>query len=74
MSAVEEPMQSVPDLRNQTLELLDNFILDHIDDFTYDELNWIIDSLEETAKSFYRKFKTIIDQDIEDMMEELDDD
>ena len=30
------------ELRNETLNLIDDFILDHIDDFTNEELYWII--------------------------------
>ena len=67
-------MQSVPDLRNETLNLIDDFILDHIDDFSQDELIWIIEELESLSKSFYKKFKAMIDEDLEDLAEELDDD
>lgn len=63
---------SVPDLRNETLNLIDDFILDHIDDFTHDELFWIIEELEELSKAFYRKFKPLIDEDIEALIEEID--
>ena len=67
-------MQSVPDLRNETLNLIDDFILDHIEDFSHEELIWIIEELEQLAKSFYKKFKVMIDEDIEELAEELDDD
>lgn len=67
-------MQSVPDLRNETLNLIDDFILDHIDDFSHEELFWIIDQLEILSKTFYKKFKVLIDEDIEDLAEELEDD
>lgn len=67
-------MQSVPDLRNETLNLIDDFILDHIDDFSQEELIWIIEELESLAKSFYKKFKVLIDEDLEELAEELDDD
>lgn len=73
-AAERENMQSVPDLRNETLNLIDDFILDHIDDFSQDELIWIIEELESLAKSFYKKFKVMIDEDLEDLAEELDDD
>lgn len=73
-AAERETMQSVPDLRNETLNLIDDFILDHIDDFSQDELIWIIEELESLAKSFYKKFKVMIDEDLEDLAEELDDD
>ena len=63
---------SVPDLRNETLNLIDDFILDHIEDFTHDELFWIIEELEELSKAFYRKFKPLIDEDIEALIEEID--
>jgi hypothetical protein len=65
-------MQSVPDIRNQTLNLIDDFILDHIDDFTNEELHWIIDELEDLSKTFYKKFKPIIDDDIEALIEEME--
>jgi hypothetical protein len=65
-------MQSVPDLRNETLNLIDDFILDHIDDFTQGEMIWIIDELETMSTRFYEKFKAWIDDDIEDLLEELD--
>lgn len=73
-AAERETMQSVPDLRNETLNLIDDFILDHIDDFSHEELIWIIEELEQLAKSFYKKFKVMIDEDIEELAEELDDD
>lgn len=63
---------SVPDLRNETLNLIDDFILDHIEDFTHDELFWIIEELEKLSKAFYRKFKPLIDEDIEALIEEID--
>lgn len=63
---------SVPDLRNETLNLIDDFILDHIEDFTHDELFWIIEELEELSKAFYKKFKPLIDEDIEALIEEID--
>jgi hypothetical protein len=63
---------SVPDLRNETLNLIDDFILDHIDDFTQGEMIWIIDELEEMSTRFYEKFKAWIDDDIEDLLDELD--
>jgi hypothetical protein len=65
-------MQSVPDLRNETLYLLDSFILDHIEDFSHEELIWIIEELEQLAKSFYKKFKPLIDEDIEALLEEIE--
>jgi hypothetical protein len=34
------------DLRNETLNLVDDFILDHIDDFSEEELYWIIEEVE----------------------------
>ena len=71
-AAERENMQSVPDLRNETLNLIDDFILDHIDDFTHDELFWIIEALEDLSKSFYKKFKEMIDQDIEDLADEIE--
>ncbi len=73
-AAERENMQSVPDLRNETLNLIDDFILDHIEDFSHEELIWIIEELEQLAKSFYKKFKVMIDEDIEELAEELDDD
>lgn len=73
-AAERETMQSVPDLRNETLNLIDDFILDHINDFSQDELIWIIEELESLAKSFYKKFKVMIDEDLEELAEELDDD
>ncbi len=73
-AAERETMQSVPDLRNETLNLIDDFILDHIDDFSHEELIWIIEELDQLAKSFYKKFKVMIDEDIEELAEELDDD
>lgn len=63
---------SVPDLRNETLNLIDDFILDHIDDFSQSEMIWIIDELESMSTRFYEKFKTWIDDDIEDLIEEID--
>lgn len=71
-AAERENMQSVPDLRNETLNLIDDFILDHIDDFTQGEMIWIIDELEEMSTRFYEKFKAWIDDDIEDLLDELD--
>ncbi len=67
-----EGIMSVPDLRNETLNLIDDFILDHIDDFTQGEMIWIIDELEEMSTRFYEKFKAWIDDDIEDLLDELD--
>jgi hypothetical protein len=64
----------IPDLRNETLDLIDSFILDHINDFSNEELYWIIDELEGLSKSFYKKFKPLIDQDLEDLAEEIEDD
>lgn len=66
-------MNSVPELRNETLNLIDDFILDHIDDFTNDELYWIIDQLELLSKTFYRKFKPLIDEDIDALVEDIED-
>jgi hypothetical protein len=65
-------MQSVPDLRNETLNLIDDFILDHIDDFSQGEMIWIIDELEGMSTRFYEKFKAWIDDDIEDLLEEIE--
>lgn len=65
-------MQSVPDLRNETLNLIDDFILDHIDDFSQSEMIWIIDELEGMSTRFYEKFKAWIDDDIEDLLEEIE--
>jgi hypothetical protein len=65
-------MQSVPDLRNETLSLLDGFILDHIEDFSHEELIWIIEELEQLSRSFYKKFKPLIDEDIEALLEEIE--
>ena len=65
-------MQSVPDLRNETLNLIDDFILDHIEDFSQGEMIWIIDELEGMSTRFYEKFKTWIDDDIEDLLEEIE--
>jgi hypothetical protein len=65
-------MQSVPDLRNETLFLLDSFILDHIEDFSHEELIWIIEELEQLSRSFYKKFKPLIDEDIEALLEEIE--
>ena len=65
-------MQSVPDLRNETLYLLDGFILDHIEDFSHEELIWIIEELEQLARAFYKKFKPLIDEDIEALLEEIE--
>lgn len=67
-----EGIMSVPDLRNETLNLIDDFILDHIDDFSQGEMIWIIDELEEMSTRFYEKFKAWIDDDIEDLLDELD--
>ena len=61
-----------PDLRNETLDLIDSFILDHIDDFTNEELYWIIDQLESLSRTFYKKFKPLIDEDIEALIEEIE--
>ena len=71
-AAERENMQSVPDLRNETLNLIDDFILDHIDDFSQNEMIWIINELEEMSTRFYEKFKAWIDDDIEDLLDELD--
>ncbi len=65
-------MQSVPDLRNETLYLLDSFILDHIEDFSHEELIWIIEELEQLSRSFYKKFKPLIDEDIEALLDEIE--
>jgi hypothetical protein len=67
-----EGIMSVPDLRNETLNLIDDFILDHIDDFSQNEMIWIINELEEMSTRFYEKFKAWIDDDIEDLLDELD--
>jgi hypothetical protein len=60
------------DLRNETLNLVDDFILDHIDDFSEEELYWIIEEVEKLSKSFYKKFKDLIDEDIESLAEEIE--
>jgi hypothetical protein len=60
------------DLRNETLNLVDDFILDHIDDFSEEELYWIIEEVEKLSKSFYRKFKNLIDDDIEALADEIE--
>jgi hypothetical protein len=60
------------DLRNETLNLVDDFILDHIDDFSEEELYWIIEEIEKLSKSFYRKFKDLIDEDIESLADEIE--
>lgn len=60
------------DLRNETLNLVDDFILDHIDDFSEEELYWIIEEVEKLSKSFYRKFKNLIDDDIESLADEIE--
>ena len=60
------------DLRNETLNLVDDFILDHIDDFSEEELYWIIEEVEKLSKSFYRKFKDLIDEDIESLADEVE--
>ncbi len=60
------------DLRNETLNLVDDFILDHIDDFTEEELYWIIEEVEKLSRSFYRKFKDLIDDDIEALADEIE--
>jgi len=60
------------DLRNETLNLVDDFILDHIDDFSEEELYWIIEEVEKLSRSFYRKFKELIDDDIEALADEIE--
>jgi hypothetical protein len=60
------------DLRNETLNLVDDFILDHIDDFSEEELYWIIEEVEKLSRSFYRKFKDLIDDDIESLADEIE--
>jgi|694.fasta_scaffold09674_16 hypothetical protein len=60
------------DLRNETLNLVDDFILDHIDDFSEEELYWIIEEVEKLSRSFYRKFKDLIDEDIEALADEIE--
>ena len=60
------------DLRNETLNLVDDFILDHIDDFSEEELYWIIEEVEKLSKSFYRKFKDLIDEDLESLADEIE--
>ena len=60
------------DLRNETLILVDDFILDHIDDFSEEELYWIIEEVEKLSKSFYIKFKDLIDEDIESLADEIE--
>jgi len=60
------------DLRNETLNLVDDFILDHIDDFSEEELYWIIEEVEKLSRSFYRKFKDLIDDDIETLADEIE--
>jgi len=60
------------DLRNETLNLVDDFILDHIDDFSEEELYWIIEEVEKLSRSFYRKFKNLIDDDIEALADEIE--
>ena len=42
------------ELRNETLNLIDDFILDHINDFTNEELYWIINELESLSNTFYK--------------------
>ncbi len=63
-AAERENMQSVPDLRNETLNLIDDFILDHIEDFSHEELIWIIEELEQLAKSFYKKCIVTLDHSL----------
>jgi len=60
------------DLRNETLNLVDDFILDHINDFSEEELYWIIEEVEKLSKSFYKKFKDLIDDDIEALADEIE--
>jgi hypothetical protein len=60
------------DLRNETLNLVDDFILDHIDDFSEEELYWIIEEVEKLSRSFYKKFKDLIDDDIEALADEIE--
>ena len=60
------------DLRNETLNLVDDFILDHIDGFSREELYWIIEEVEKLSKSFYIKFKDLIDEDIESLADEIE--
>ena len=54
------------------LNLVDDFILDHIDDFSEEELYWIIEEVEKLSKSFYIKFKDLIDEDIESLADEIE--
>lgn len=65
-------MQSVPDIRNETLNLIDDFILDHIEDFSQNELIWIVDELEDMANRFYEKFQPLIDEDLEELFDEIE--
>ena len=65
-------MYSIPELRNETLNLIDDFILDHINDFTNEELHWIINELESLSNTFYKKFKPLIDEDIEALIEDIE--
>jgi hypothetical protein len=45
------------DLRNETLNLVDDFILDHIDDFSEEELYWIIEEVEKLSRRMRLKRK-----------------
>lgn len=68
---------SVPDnseviiLNNETLNLIDDFILEHIEDFTPGQMYWIMEKIENLSEEFYDKFKTMIDEDMADFEEYL---
>lgn len=60
-------------LNNETLNLIDDFILDHMDDFTPGQMYWIMDQIEDLSKKFYGKFKVMIDEDMADFADYLGD-
>lgn len=61
-------------LNNETLNLIDDFILDHLEDFTPGQMYWIMDQIEDLSKRFYSKFKTMIDEDMADFADYLGED
>lgn len=68
---------SVPDnseiiiLNNETLNLIDDFILEHIEDFTPGQMYWIMEKIENLSEDFYNKFKAMIDEDMADFEDYL---
>lgn len=53
-------------LNNEMLNLIDDFIIDHAEEFTANDIRWIMDQLDYVGNKFYEKFQDVIDEDYAD--------